>query len=260
MTPITQDESNSKTDGDQVAIPHNQVQDPPKEAVDVDSVSSPSTQAEMTILQLPQRLAENQEKYDSSSVYSSLFDEYPLLRSRPRPILFDSVSVPLSVQYPHFAHVKDTSSNTVISLSSFSPTSIPSIHTTLSSTSTIDLKPLKLGRLSQSLDASKRICQYEIPGGGVCRDDKCEDLHLNGESRKSAVGVDFRSEPDDQETATFVAAALPDSWTSVYGTTLASRIATALEETRLKNPTMTIEERVARVIAILRPSSSHSTT
>jgi hypothetical protein len=40
------------------------------------------------------------------------------------------------------------------------------------------LRSLKMVTLFKSLDPDRRICQFEIPGGGVCRDDKCEDLHI----------------------------------------------------------------------------------
>jgi hypothetical protein len=29
------------------------------------------------------------------------------------------------------------------------------------------------------LDPSKQICQYELPGGGICRDEGCQDVHLS---------------------------------------------------------------------------------
>lgn len=43
------------------------------------------------------------------------------------------------------------------------------------------LRSLKMATLSRSLDPDRRICQFEIPGGGVCRDDNCEDLHIERE-------------------------------------------------------------------------------
>ena len=43
------------------------------------------------------------------------------------------------------------------------------------------LRSLKMVTLFKSLDPDRRICQFEIPGGGVCRDDKCEDLHIERE-------------------------------------------------------------------------------
>lgn len=43
------------------------------------------------------------------------------------------------------------------------------------------LRSLKMVTLLRSLDPDRRICQFEIPGGGACRDDKCEDLHIEKE-------------------------------------------------------------------------------
>lgn len=43
------------------------------------------------------------------------------------------------------------------------------------------LRSLKMATLFRNLDPDRRICQFEIPGGGVCRDDKCEDLHVEKE-------------------------------------------------------------------------------
>lgn len=42
-----------------------------------------------------------------------------------------------------------------------------------------DLKPLKKAASFKALDPAKQICQYELPGGGVCRDAGCEDVHLS---------------------------------------------------------------------------------
>lgn len=43
------------------------------------------------------------------------------------------------------------------------------------------LRSLKMITLFKSIDPDRRICQFEIPGGGVCRDDMCEDLHIEKE-------------------------------------------------------------------------------
>ena len=43
------------------------------------------------------------------------------------------------------------------------------------------LRSLKMVTLFKNLDPDRRICQFEIPGGGMCRDDKCEDLHIERE-------------------------------------------------------------------------------
>lgn len=44
--------------------------------------------------------------------------------------------------------------------------------------STPDLGPLRLATLSRTLDPVGRLCQYEVPGGGQCRDATCPDVHL----------------------------------------------------------------------------------
>lgn len=43
------------------------------------------------------------------------------------------------------------------------------------------LRSLKMATLFKGIDPDRRICQFEIPGGGVCRDGKCEDLHIERE-------------------------------------------------------------------------------
>lgn len=42
-----------------------------------------------------------------------------------------------------------------------------------------DLRPLKFATIMNSLDASGQLCQYEIPGGGVCRDEGCTNVHIS---------------------------------------------------------------------------------
>lgn len=43
-----------------------------------------------------------------------------------------------------------------------------------------DLRPLRVAVLLREVggDPDKRLCQYEIPGGGICRDKTCSDLHI----------------------------------------------------------------------------------
>lgn len=88
----------------------------------------------------PNRLAPEDEAQDSqlsNEGYESVFNSYPLQRSR---LSLDS--------------------------SRLFPSSFPS------------LKLLKLSTFAHTLDPLKRVCQYEIPGGGVCRDSGCNELHL----------------------------------------------------------------------------------
>lgn len=41
----------------------------------------------------------------------------------------------------------------------------------------LDLGPLRRARASL-IDPQRQLCQYEIPGGGTCRDKTCQDVHL----------------------------------------------------------------------------------
>jgi hypothetical protein len=77
--------------------------------------------------------------------YDSLFERYPLLRSHSRPVF----------------------SGMAATIESVSGELLPS------------LKALKLATIAHRLDPSKRICQYEVPGGGVCRAMDCEDAHID---------------------------------------------------------------------------------
>jgi len=104
--------------------------------------------------------------------YQSLFDSYPLLRTSPD--IYSSLRMHTSIQ------------------PSMSPNFLPSTRTAPTSSPSFipDLKPLRLAALSKRLDPSKRLCQYEIPGGGTCRDNQCEDMHLS-----RLEGIDSLGEP-----------------------------------------------------------------
>ncbi|KAI0081660.1 hypothetical protein K474DRAFT_1259905 [Panus rudis PR-1116 ss-1] len=78
--------------------------------------------------------------------YRSFFSRYPLLRLHLQRI----------PGYPPQA--QPTASETSMSSSNFS-------------LANLDLQPLKVIAMCKYIqDPSKRICQYEIPGGGECRD------------------------------------------------------------------------------------------
>ncbi|KAG5652882.1 hypothetical protein H0H81_003245 [Sphagnurus paluster] len=98
------------------------------------------------------------------------------------------------------------------------------------------------------LDPLKRICQFEVPGGGVCRDEGCEDMHLS-----RLAGPDGRSsaQPTDEDTAEYLVDVLPPDWLGENSTILRTKIALALEQIRVKNPQMNLEERVAHALASL---------
>lgn len=89
------------------------------------------------------------------STYDSPLTAYPLLRSRLE---------------------RDGDVDTCVSLTSRRNSSIANLP---------DLKPLKQAALQRMLtqltahDPGLRVCQYEVPGGGVCRDQECDELHLS---------------------------------------------------------------------------------
>lgn len=57
----------------------------------------------------------------------------------------------------------------------------------------LDLKPLKLVATYKWLEAntSRCLCQYEIPGGGECRDNDCQAIHLSKLSAIEPSGTHF---------------------------------------------------------------------
>ncbi|KAH7885307.1 hypothetical protein F5I97DRAFT_1367902 [Phlebopus sp. FC_14] len=146
--------------------------------------------------------------------YDSPLAAYPRLRSRLRPATRGSDSIlasaqtlsELTIASPVVPSSSLQSSSSPICITSRTPYSVPSHSSTLLSFP--DLKVLKqavqaraLGQLMAS-NASLRVCQYEVPGGGVCRDIDCDELHL---SRIS-------SEPSDAELAAYVHSTLPEPW------------------------------------------------
>lgn len=92
--------------------------------------------------------------------YDSPFSLYPLLRSRSR-VLTDLASISSGIG----PSSSDCSASSVSISTSYC---IP------------DLRPLKVAAAVREAkgDQIRCICQYEIPGGGTCRDSDCEDIHL----------------------------------------------------------------------------------
>ena len=119
------------------------------------------------------------------TTYNSPFKFYPLLGPRSRPGRNSSSLQTSSSSYS----LESPNSLTSLRASTFSsfeclssPTSLPSpFPSALSSAySTFpNLKPLRLATVSKLLDPLRPICQYEVPGGGICRDAGCADVHLN---------------------------------------------------------------------------------
>jgi hypothetical protein len=100
-----------------------------------------------------------------------------------------------------------------------------------------DLKPLKRAVLHRTLagltarSVGLRVCQYEVPGGGVCRDSHCEELHL------SRIG----GEPSDAEVAAYIHGTLPYPWS---GRCNMRAIEIALEGVRLRGGVKDVDTRV----------------
>ncbi|KAJ6585076.1 hypothetical protein B0H19DRAFT_1108058, partial [Mycena capillaripes] len=242
-------------------------QEPVAGLVDVDSTSSSSAQTRSPTIPVPPRPGGSRptspdpprregSKYDYYEVYDSLFECYPLLRLRSQQATSEGQRS--STQASHSSPTTTCSSSHSSSLSSFSSSSsississLPSFSSsTYNSTFPLpNLKPLKLATCS-ALDPAKRICQYEVPGGGVCRDAGCEDVHLNRVGREGGAGV---VEPSDADTAEYLYNLLPSAWVSEHGATI-PRITAALEEARIKSTApLVFEERVARALAALGP-------
>lgn len=129
----------------------------------------------------PSNLDNNSDDISDFSTYRSPFDSFPLLRDFPGPMLLSDPVSSLSSSSASYMYPSARSS-----LSSI-PYFVYTEHSTLPHSSSPsspavllpDLKPLKLASLVKLLDPFKRLCQYEVPGGGTCRDDGCEDVHLS---------------------------------------------------------------------------------
>ncbi|KAF8073739.1 hypothetical protein FPV67DRAFT_763477 [Lyophyllum atratum] len=209
-----------------------------------------------------------QERHDQDySTYDSPFKWYPLLASRARPLYTNSVIDPSSflsssssastsnssslASSSNLSFFTTPSSSSSASSLSFSPStaSVYPFHTDTAAFMLPDLRQLKLATTSKLLDPSKRICQYEVPGGGVCRDEGCEDVHL---SRIAGHGRGGGAEPSDQDTVEYLLNTLPSGWLADNGVSH-SKMSSAFQQVRLKNSQMGFEERVANILAALGP-------
>lgn len=108
-------------------------------------------------------ISENPDQIPGFMSYQSPFVSYPLLRghaSTPsdRSDFYSWAPIPSNIIY-----TRPSTTDTPLPVSSLIP----------------DLRPLQLLTLGKHFDIEKRLCKYEVPGGGACRDDKCEDLHLS---------------------------------------------------------------------------------
>jgi len=80
-----------------------------------------------------------------------------------------------------------------------------------------------------------RVCPYEVPGGGVCRDKECGELHLS----------EVTKEPSDAEVAAFVHGMLPRPWS---GRCDVRAIEIALEGVRLHGGATDVDGRVREAL------------
>jgi hypothetical protein len=109
------------------------------------------------------------EELSGFAPYRSLFSSYPLLRSRSSPHFFDADSPVEAI-----------------------PTARLPLSSDASVLSSVPLSSLKAAAVNRWLsDPSRRICQYEIPGGGECRDPNCEDIHPSRASALEPTGTPF---------------------------------------------------------------------
>ncbi|KAG6849930.1 hypothetical protein H0H93_003459 [Arthromyces matolae] len=198
-------------------------------AVDVDLAPSTSTQDPIT--------PEDSLSSPGFSAYDSPLSWYPLLASRSN--LFRSLSNSSS-----FSSITTSFSSSAHNTSSSSSSSTSSLALSSSSSGggfgTITLLPLKLATATKMLDPAKRLCQYEVPGPGVCRDEGCEDMHLS-----RIMGPDGHGgvDPSDPDTAEYLLSGLPRQWVTDNQVSY-SRMVEALQEAREKDPQMGYEERV----------------
>ncbi|PCH39993.1 hypothetical protein WOLCODRAFT_162011 [Wolfiporia cocos MD-104 SS10] len=107
------------------------------------------------------------------------------------------------------------------------------------SASTAYIQALKMAHASYLLtDPNRRICQYEVPGGGECRDQQCEDIHL---SRAPSA------EPSDDEISRYLYALAVLSRGPKYSI---EDLKATLQETRQRDPMKSFDDRIS---AALRP-------
>ncbi|KAH9948824.1 hypothetical protein B0H21DRAFT_203465 [Amylocystis lapponica] len=169
-----------------------------------------SAQVQPEVGDIPMQERGQVEQAAHYAAYASPLDLYPLLRSHSQQFSVSSQSFFSSQQQ---------------STSATSPLAI-------------DLNALKWAAAKHMLtDPKRRICQYEVPGGGECRDPDCEDIHL---SRISSV------EPSDQEIAQYLYAAL-----SIGSRHSVQDLKDALEDARRRFPTKNIDDRVSQALVSL---------
>ena len=121
-------------------------------------------------------------KYEA---YHSIFELYPLLRGHSRSMSSD-LDFPSHLSSNSSLHMYP-STRTSLSSSSSVLAEPSSYFLSTSSIPQLNFEALKSAAIGKVLHPFKRICRYEVPGGGTCRDEGCDDVHL---SRLQGVTVE----------------------------------------------------------------------
>jgi len=100
-------------------------------------------------------------------------------------------------------------------------------------------------------DVTRRMCQYEVPGGGVCHDSTCTDIHGND------------LQPGDHETACYLLETMPSVLQAYNEAEIADQLLQARQKKATSNKAsthgtgsasasvVTMEEVVADAVAAL---------
>jgi hypothetical protein len=139
------------------------------------------------VLETPTAFNDNNTQQDDGKygAYHSIFKLYPLLRGHSRSTSSDPDF--LSHVSPHSSLHIYPSTRTSLSSSSSVLAEPSSYFLSSSSLPELNLEALKSAAIGKILHPFKRICRYEVPGGGTCRDEGCDDVHL---SRLQGVTVE----------------------------------------------------------------------
>jgi hypothetical protein len=106
---------------------------------------------------------------NAATHYHSLFHSYPLMLSKPSDLSSSHTSLLLSSSADRSVYSSSDTGSLSSSGGHFDRFALP----------IPDLGPLKMATASKIFDPSKKVCQYEVPGGGICKDSSCDDIHLS---------------------------------------------------------------------------------
>jgi len=213
-------------------------------------------------------------------IYLPLFPPETNVRRSGTIVL--SLKRPPSHDFRHFLIQYPSTFRPYISFFSLYPSLHPvpapslSLHSTLPSTAMsspqstfaqiqqVDFAPLRQSLASSFADPQRRLCQYEIPGGGTCRDDACRDIHTrdldpDGEFFIIYILKTISSSPSDDRLARYVAPVLP-SFTSeqISGALSTVRSQQPAESTNISQQPQAdpLSRRLAHALQLLLPQES----